>query len=65
MKKMLDLSCRNKKRAGAIGVDFNERTSADIIHNLNSVPYSFDNGSFDEIYLDNTLEHLADVMRVI
>ena len=65
MKKILDLGCGNKKRPGAIGVDFNERTSADIIHNLNSFPYPFEDGFFDEIYLDNTLEHLDDVMKVM
>ena len=65
MKKILDLGCGNKKRSGAIGVDFNERTDADIVHNLNSFPYPFDDASFDEIYLDNTLEHLDDVLGVM
>ncbi len=63
--KVLDLGCGNKKRPGAIGVDFNERTAADVIHNLNSFPYPFDDSSFDEIYLDNALEHLDDVMHVM
>ncbi len=62
---MLDLGCGNKKRAGAIGVDFNSRTAADVIHNLNSFPYPFEDDSFDEIYLDNILEHLDDVIRVM
>ncbi|MCG3770992.1 MAG: Demethylrebeccamycin-D-glucose O-methyltransferase [Nitrosomonadaceae bacterium] len=63
--KVLDLGCGNKKRPGAIGVDFNDRTAADVIHNLNSFPYPFDDSSFDEIYLDNALEHLDDVIRVM
>lgn len=63
--KVLDLGCGNKKRPGAIGVDFNNRTAADVIHNLNSFPYPFEDSSFDEIYLDNTLEHLDDVLRVM
>jgi hypothetical protein len=37
----IDLDCGNKKRPGTIGVDFNERTKADIIHDLNSFPCSF------------------------
>jgi SAM-dependent methyltransferase len=64
-RRVLDLGCGNKKRRGAIGVDFNNRTAADVIHNLNSFPYPFEDSSFDEIYLDNTLEHLDDVMRVM
>lgn len=64
-KKTLDLGCGNKKREGAVGVDFNERTQADVIHNLNTFPYPFEDSSFDEIYIDNTLEHLDDVIRVM
>lgn len=63
--KVLDLGCGNKKRPGAIGIDFNSRTAADIIHNLNNFPYPLEDSSFDEIYLDNTLEHLDDVIRVM
>jgi SAM-dependent methyltransferase len=63
--KILDLGCGNTKRPGAVGVDFNDRTATDIVHNLNSFPYPFEDSSFDEIYLDNVLEHLDDVMRVM
>lgn len=63
--KVLDLGCGNKKRSGAIGVDFNNRTEADIIHDLNNFPYPLEDRLFDEIYLDNTLEHLDDVIRVM
>ena len=63
--KILDLGCGNKKREGAVGIDFNDRTAADIVHNLNVFPYPIEDSSFDEIYLDNALEHLDDVMRVM
>lgn len=63
--KILDLGCGNKKRPGAIGVDFNEHTAADVIHNLNIFTYPFEDAAFDEIYLDNVLEHLDDVIRVM
>ncbi|EKP04903.1 MULTISPECIES: class I SAM-dependent methyltransferase [Leptospira] len=63
--KILDLGCGNKKRVGAIGIDFNDRTQADIIHNLNSFPYPFEDSYFDEIYIDNCLEHLDDVIKVM
>lgn len=65
MIRILDLGCGNKKRPGAVGVDFNDRTAADIVHDLNKLPYPLDDSSFDEIYLDNTLEHLVDVLRVM
>jgi len=63
--KILDLGCGNKKRPGAIGVDFNSRTEADIVHDLNVFPYPIEAASFDEIYIDNCLEHLDDVIRVM
>ena len=63
--KVLDLGCGNRKREGAVGIDFNSRTEADVIHDLNVFPYPLDDSSFDEIYLDNTLEHLIDVIRVM
>jgi predicted SAM-dependent methyltransferase len=62
---VLDLGCGNKKREGALGIDFNSRTAADVIHDLNSFPYPLEDASFDEIYLDNTLEHLDNVIRVV
>ena len=64
-KKILDLGCGNKKRPGAIGVDCYNRTAADVIHDLNVFPYPFQDATFDEIYLDNTLEHLDDVLKVM
>jgi SAM-dependent methyltransferase len=63
--KLLDLGCGNKKRPGAIGIDFNSRTKADVIHNLNVFPYPFEPESFDEIYLDNVLEHLDEPIHVM
>ena len=49
--KILDLGCGNKKREGATGVDYNDRTAADIVHNLNEFPYPFEDNSIDKIYL--------------
>jgi len=63
--KILDLGCGNTKRVGAVGVDFNSRTAADIVHDLNCFPYPLEDSSFDEIYLDNSLEHLDEVIRVM
>lgn len=65
MSRILDLGCGNKKRSGAIGVDGNNRTAADVIHDLNTFPYPFPDSSFDEIYLDNVLEHLDNVLGVM
>ena len=65
MGKLLDLGCGNRKRLGATGVDTNPRSAADIFHDLNVFPYPFADSSFDEIFLDNVLEHLDDVIAVV
>jgi len=63
--KVLDIGCGNRKRDGAIGIDINPRSQADIIHDLNITPYPFEESTFDEIYIDNVLEHLHDVIKTL
>ena len=63
--RVIDLGCGNRKRAGAIGIDFNSRTAADVIHDLNRFPYPLESASFDEVNMDNVLEHLDDVVAVM
>lgn len=60
--KILDLGCGTRKRPGAIGLDINPATGADVIHNLEVLPYPFVDDRFEEIYVDNVLEHLTDVI---
>lgn len=64
-KKILDLGCGNKKRIGSIGIDINPRSQADVIHNLNIFPYPFESSTFDEIFVDNVLEHVENVMKTV
>jgi predicted SAM-dependent methyltransferase len=64
-KKILDLGCGKNKRAGAVGVDYSDMHDADVIHDLNVFPYPFESSVFDEIYMDNALEHLDNVILVM
>ncbi len=41
MTKILDVGCGANKYEGAIGLDNNPRTAADVIHDLGQVPYPF------------------------
>jgi len=45
--KILDVGCGTNKHPGAIGLDYNPRTGADVIHDLNEVPYPFPDDEFD------------------
>lgn len=63
--KKLDLGCGATKKEGFIGVDILKLDTVDIVHNLTSYPYPFEDNSIDEIWMDNVLEHLSSPMRVM
>jgi SAM-dependent methyltransferase len=48
-----------------IGVDISPNSEADLLHDLNSFPYPLDSDSFDLIIMQDILEHLDDVPRVM
>jgi len=62
---VLDVGCGPRKRPGAVGIDINPRSDADIIHDLDRFPYPFPDDHFDEVICDNVLEHLADLVKVM
>jgi SAM-dependent methyltransferase len=64
-KKILDVGCGQNKFAGAIGIDANPRSHADVIHNLGDFPYPFANDEFDEIICRHVIEHVPDVLSFV
>jgi SAM-dependent methyltransferase len=63
--RLLDVGCGMRKRPGAVGIDMNPRSNADVIHDLNLFPYPFTDNHFDEVICDNVIEHLDDVLKVM
>lgn len=63
--KILDVGCGWNKTPGAIGIDANPKTHADVIHDLGSIPYPFPDNEFDEIVCRHVAEHVPDVMSFI
>lgn len=59
---IIDLGCGASKREGAVGVDIGPFPGVDVIHDLNQRPYPFEDGVAREMFLDNVLEHLDDVI---
>lgn len=65
MSKILDVGCGANKFEGAIGLDNNPRTAADVIHDLGNIPYPFPDDEFDLIVSRHVIEHVPDVMAFI
>ncbi len=63
--KILDVGCGTNKFEGAIGLDYNPRTGADVIHDLGKTPYPFEDNEFDLVVSRHVVEHVPDVMAFV
>jgi len=61
----LNLGCGFKNIPGYTGVDTVKTNATDIIHDLNNFPYPFADSSVIEIIMDNSLEHLDDIVKTM
>jgi len=62
---ILDVGCGTAKINGAIGIDRAKLPGVDIVHDLNDLPWPFENDSFDEVYMNDIIEHLDDTIKVM
>ena len=62
---VLDVGCGRFKYPGAIGIDRLESTDADVQHDLDLLPYPFEDGSFDTVIARHVLEHLEAPLEVL
>jgi SAM-dependent methyltransferase len=63
--RVLDVGCGIRKHPGAIGIDRNPASRADVICDLDRIPYPFADGSFDRVVAIHVIEHVADVIRAM
>jgi SAM-dependent methyltransferase len=61
---VLDVGCGSAKAPGAVGLDISQDTAADIVHDLDVFPYPIEDASFDEILLQDVIEHVGEPIRV-
>src|SRR5579863_8051810 len=64
-KRVLDVGCGINKYPGAIGVDRNANTRADVLCDLDRFPYPFRDSSFTELRAIHVIEHVSDVIRAM
>lgn len=63
--KILDVGCGNNKTPGAVGLDNNPRTGADVLHDLGEIPYPFADNEFDLVVSNHVVEHVPDMIAFI
>lgn len=61
----LDLGCGSDKIPGAIGIDVNPSSAADIVQSLDQTPWPLEESSFDFVRAQDVLEHVDDFIRVV
>ena len=61
---VLDVGCGAAKVPGAVGLDRSADTQADIVLDLDEYPYPIEDASFDQILLQDVLEHVAEPIRM-
>ncbi|MFX0204489.1 MAG: methyltransferase domain-containing protein [Candidatus Hodarchaeota archaeon] len=65
-KAILDVGCGTAKIPGAIGIDRVQLEGVDIVHDLNIFPWAdLGDETFDEIHMNDVIEHLDDVIQVM
>jgi SAM-dependent methyltransferase len=61
---VLDVGCGSKKHPGAVGIDASPDTDADVVHDLDVSPWPVEDDGFDQILLQDVIEHLGDLYGV-
>jgi len=61
----LHLCCGVNKYEGAVGIDKNSASNADICRDLDQFPYPFEDNEFDTVICINAIEHLKDIVCVM
>jgi SAM-dependent methyltransferase len=62
---ILDIGCGSAKTPGAVGLDISADTDADIVHDLDELPYPIEDASFDQILMQDVIEHVREPIKVL
>lgn len=59
----LDIGCGSAKTPGAVGIDLDPISQADLLHDLNQYPWPLASDAFDRIICSHIIEHVANIPR--
>lgn len=62
---VLDVGCGQLKFPGAVGIDRLANTDADVVHDLDRIPYPFEDDTFDAVIARHVMEHLEAPLDVL
>jgi SAM-dependent methyltransferase len=62
---VLDVGCGSAKHPGAVGLDISADTDADVVHNLDDLPLPLEDDSFDQVLMQDVIEHVAEPIRLM
>lgn len=62
---VLDLGCGPHKVRGAIGLDRSPLPNVDVVHDLEVIPYPFQDNTFRQVYMNHVIEHVTDPLQVL
>jgi len=62
-RRVLDVGCGVNKYPGSVGIDRIAGTAADVLVDVDRLPYPFRAGTFDHVRAVHVIEHVADVIR--
>ncbi|MFT5220810.1 MAG: ubiquinone/menaquinone biosynthesis C-methylase UbiE [Gammaproteobacteria bacterium] len=65
MKTILNVGCGRKKLDDQFGIDINPRSNADLICDLNKIPWALEDNTFKEVHCHAVLEHLHNFYGVM
>ncbi len=63
--KVLNLGCGLKRLPDALNLDLRASTGADVVHDLNSIPWPLPDSQFETVLLGDSLEHLKDIVATM
>lgn len=63
--RILDVGCGINKYPGSLGIDRNPHTRADVLVDLDRLPYPFRNDTFDQVRAIHVIEHVSDVIATV